>query len=134
MLLGTCHGCQRIKLPAIAAMHALRPFWVISVIAISRQRRPMSAVPPRATVLGLGLKGREVPIATDAPQHDQCKKKGRLAAVSPKYDQVFFQVARAGSATTIIFRTRPCRLNASCALSCRYSNDERLCDESISCK
>jgi hypothetical protein len=32
---------------------------------------------------------RFVPIATDAPQHDRRKKKDRLAAVSPKSDQVF---------------------------------------------
>jgi len=37
-------------------------------VAFARQRRRLSAIGPIATFQGVGLKGRDVPIATDAPQ------------------------------------------------------------------
>jgi hypothetical protein len=47
------------------------------------------SIPARNLSLSiLGLLQHNLPKATDAPQHDWRKKKGRLAAVSPKSDQV----------------------------------------------
>jgi hypothetical protein len=44
------------------------PLWVNRNRAIPRPCRPMSALSPLATIRGVGLKCRDVPIATDAPQ------------------------------------------------------------------
>jgi hypothetical protein len=50
-------------------------FWVISVRAIHGQSRIMSAIAPIATECFGAGKRRYVPLTTDAPQHDQRKKK-----------------------------------------------------------
>src|ERR1039458_8473324 len=44
------------------------PLWVNRNRAIPRPCRPMSALSPLATIRGVGLKCRDVPIATDASQ------------------------------------------------------------------
>jgi hypothetical protein len=51
-------------------------------------RRPLSVVSPVATIRGLGLESRDVPLATNAPQQTAHTERPPSAAASPKSDQV----------------------------------------------
>ena len=53
------------------------PFWVIRVAAVAGQNQDLSVVGPIATKLLQRSERSDVPLATNAPQHDRHKTKDR---------------------------------------------------------